>query len=332
MKTQYDLIIIGTGMGGGTLAYALKDSGARILLLEQGEALPQEEENWQVEAVFKDKRYKPDEAWHDVHNGGTFQPGVHYFVGGNTKVYGAALPRLRKEDFEALEHEEGTSPAWCIDYETLEPYYARAEQIYKVHGLLGEDPTEPPRSGDFPYPAVPHEPYIAALAKKLKSQGLHPFSYPMGIDLGEGGRCIRCKTCDGFPCKVLAKSDTETCCVRPALESDTVALWTGAKVQRLLTNETGRKVSQVELKRHGELMTLGAEKVVVACGAVNSAALLLASANSQHPEGLSNASGLVGRNYMVHNNSALMAVNPFKRNDTVFQKTLAINDYYFKGP
>ena len=327
----FDILIIGTGMGGGTLAYALRKSGAKILLLERGERLPHEPQNWQVGAVFAQKRYKPAETWLDARDGTRFQPGVHYFVGGNTKVYGAALPRLRVRDFEALEHEGGTSPAWPITYDDLEPFYAQAERIYHVHGSAGDDPTEPPRRDPFPFPAVPHEPYMAALAEKLRAQGLHPFFLPMGIDLREGGRCIRCRTCDGFPCQVDAKGDADVCAVRPALESGSVTLWTRAKALRIRTDDTGRRAAAVEIERDGERLTIEADVVIVACGAVNSTALLLRSASGQHPNGLGNSSGLLGRHYMVHNNTALMAINPFQRNPTVFQKTMAVNDFYFRG-
>ncbi|MCB0226938.1 MAG: GMC family oxidoreductase, partial [Anaerolineae bacterium] len=213
-----------------------------------------------------------------------------------------------------------------------EPYYAQAEQIYWAHGQAGEDPTEPPRSGPFPFPSVPHEPYIETLADRLRQQDLKPFHYPMGLDLREGGRCIRCKTCDGFPCQVLAKADADVCCVRPALESPNVELWTGTMAGRLLTDSTGRRVVGLEVERNGERLEVRADRFIVSCGAVNSAALLLRSANSKHPDGLANASGQVGRNYMVHNNTAMTAVNPLHRNPTVFQKTMAINDFYFKGP
>ncbi len=326
---HYDIIIIGTGMGGGTLAYALRESGARILLLERGDFLPQESQNWQVEAVFGENRYKPAERWIDASNGAGFKPGVHYYVGGNTKVYGAAMPRFRREDFEALEHEGGTSPAWPISYEDLEPYYNLAEELFFVHGKSGDDPCEPPRTRPYPFPEVPHEPYIAELVDKLRAQGLHPYCLPMSIDLRDGGRCIRCKTCDGFPCKVHAKGDAEICCVRPALESDNIELWTNAVARRILTDSSGKLATAVEVERRGELVKVSADKIIVACGAVNSAILLLRSQNERHPKGLANSSGLLGRNYMVHNNTALTAVAPLKTNPTVFQKTTAVNDFYF---
>ena len=125
---SFDIVIIGTGAGGGTLAWALRNSGARILLIDRGGFLPQEPENWSAQHVFENGRYKPDEVWESA-DGQEFKPGVHYYVGGNTKVYGAALPRFRREDFEALEHEGGTSLAWPISYDELAPYYARAEQL-----------------------------------------------------------------------------------------------------------------------------------------------------------------------------------------------------------
>ena len=326
---HYDFIIIGTGMGGGTLAYALRESGARILLIERGDFLPREPENWQVNAVFDEARYKPAENWIDARTGSEFKPGVHYYVGGNTKVYGAALPRFRRDDFGAIEHEGGTSPAWPITYEDLEPYYNLAEELFFVHGKSGDDPSEPPRSRPYPYPEVAHEPYIEALIGDLRAQGLHPYCLPLAIDLREDGRCIRCKTCDGFPCQVHAKGDAEICCVGPALEQDDIELWTNTLARRILTDSSGKHTTAVEVERDGEVMTVSADKVVVSCGATNSALLLLKSANDRHRKGLANSSDMLGRNYMVHNNTALTAVAPLKINPTVFQKTMAINDFYF---
>ena len=327
----YDLVVVGSGMGGGVLTYALKDSGRKILLIERGDFLPQESENWSPQAVFFEKRYKPNESWYDA-AGKPFAPGVHYFVGGNTKVYGAALPRLRKEDFNELEHEEGMSPAWPITYDELEPYYERAEQILAVHGASGEDPTDPPRRSAFPFPPVPHEPYIEELKQRLERQGLHPSFLPMGIDLREGGRCIRCKTCDGFPCQVHAKSEADICCVRPALLSSGVKLMTRTLARRLLTDPSGKRVEAIEVEHDGAISQIRAGAFVVACGATNSAVLLLRSESPSHRNGLANSSGLLGRNYMVHNNTALMAVAPFRKNPTTFQKTMVVNDYYFRGP
>ena len=331
MTDNFDIVIIGTGAGGATLAYALRNSGAKILLVERGDYLPQEPENWDPEEAYFNSRYKTTEKWYD-RNGKAYRPGVHYFVGGNTKVYGAALPRFREEDFEALEHEGGTSPAWPVSYEEFEPYYTIAERIYNVHGEAGHDPTEPPRSTGYPFPPIPHEAYIEDLSGRLKAQGLNPFYYPMGIDLRENGTCIRCSTCDGFPCKVHAKSDADVCCIRPALASPNVTLWTNTMAVRLITDETGKNIQALEVERNGLHMNIHAGVYIVACGAVNSAALLLRSADDKHPLGLANSSDQVGRNYMVHNNSGLVAIDPRRKNDVVFQKTLAVNDFYLSGP
>jgi choline dehydrogenase-like flavoprotein len=331
---RYDVIIIGTGAGGGTLARALAPSGKRILLLERGGWLPREIQNWLTADVFQDNRYISSDTWLDA-GGKPFQPQAHYFVGGATKLYGAALYRLRREDFDELRHHDGISPAWPIPYEEMEPFYTRAEQLYQVRGARGEDPTEPPCSAPYPFPAVSHEPRIAKLSDDLTRAGCHPFHAPCGIMLDEQNRpfsrCIRCSTCDGFPCLVHAKCDAEMLGVRPALEHDNVTLLTDARAVRLTTNGAGTVVTEVEVEHDGGHESFGGDLVVVSCGAANSARLLLASACDRHPRGLANGSDQVGRNYMYHNAQALLALSR-EKNPTVFQKTLGINDFYFRGP
>jgi choline dehydrogenase-like flavoprotein len=329
-REHADVVIVGTGMGGGTLAWALRDCGAKVLLLERGDFLPSEPENWSPAAVFVEHRYKAKERWRDA-DGGWFSPGVHYFVGGNTKVYGASLPRLRQGDFGEIEHAGGVSPAWPITYEELAPYYDRAERLYLVHGEAGVDPTDPPRSGPLPFPPMPADPYMEALAENLRAQGLHPAPLPVGVDYRAGGTCIRCMTCDAFPCRLFAKSDADVRAVRPALESPDVELWTNAYASRVLASPSGDRALGVEVLRDGTRTTVEADFVVLSAGAVNSAALLLRSATDRRPTGLANSSGLVGRNYMVHNNSVLVAIDPRRRNTTIFQKVIAINDFYRVG-
>src|SRR5688572_20743970 len=327
---RYDVIIIGSGAGGGTIAHALAGTSARILILERGDFIPQEEENWNPEAVWKHLRYRVTERWLD-RKGQAFQPYTHYCVGGNTKFWGSVLYRLRREDFEAVEHVDGVSPAWPIDYETLEPYYDRAECLYHVRGQHGVDPTEPPRKA-FPYAPVAHSAAIAGMVEELERQGLHPSPLPLGLlRPGEDNGCILCNTCNSFPCKVNAKSDADVCCIRPTLLQPTVTLWTNAFARRLLTDASGRKVEAVEVERNGETVRVEAPLVIVGCGAVNSAALLLRSANAKHPDGLANSSGLVGRRYMAHLATMMQGFHPFRLNETVFQKTVAINDFYLRG-
>jgi len=328
---HFDVIIIGTGAGGGTLAYALAPSGKRILLLERGDYVRREKDNWSPRAVNVEGKYQTKEVWRDE-DGKALHPHTNYYVGGNTKFYGAALFRLRQEDFEEIRHYGGISPAWPISYADLEPYYTKAEELYQVHGQRGEDPTEPCASAPYPYPAVSHEPRIQHLSDDFAKLGLRPFHTPLGVMLDEqqpyASRCIRCETCDGFPCLVYAKSDAQVCCVDPALQHGNVTLLTNAYVSRLETSPSGREVTTVHVERNGEQETYSADIVVVACGAINSAALLLRSANDKHPNGLANSSGVVGRHYMGHINSVLMAISKCP-NPTVFQKTLALNDFYF---
>jgi choline dehydrogenase-like flavoprotein len=331
--THYDVIIIGSGAGGATLAYQLAPSGKRILIIERGDYVRREKDNWSSRAVNVEARYHTKEVWRD-RDGAPLHPHTNYYVGGNTKFYGAALFRLREEDFGEIAHHGGVSPAWPIAYDELEPYYTRAEHLYQVHGERGVDPTEPWASAPYRYPAVQHEPRIQQLSDGMARNGLRPFHVPLGIMLDEANpaksRCIRCDTCDGFACLVHAKSDAQVVCVDPALEHPNVTLLTNARVTRLLTSASGREVIGVEVERGMAKDTdvLGADVVVSSCGAINSAALLLRSATDRHPHGLANGSGVVGRHYMGHVNSVLLAISTTP-NPTVFQKTLAVNDFYF---
>ena len=331
MDKRFDVIIIGSGAGGGTLARRLAPSGKSILILERGDWLKREAENWDATAVFVQNRYISPETWYD-RDGRPFQPQVHYFVGGATKMFGAALYRLRKEDFGELRHHDGISPAWPISYDELEPYYARAERMYHVHGLRGRDPTEPPASGPYPCPPVSNEPRIQQLSDNLTAAGYHPFPAPCAVMLDEQNMaystCIRCQTCDGFPCLVHAKSDAETVAVRPALEFPNVTLLRNAKALKLQTNASGTTVTEVVADVAGQREVFRGDIVVVSCGAANSAKLLLMSANDKHPRGLANGSDQVGRNYMFHNSQAVLAVS-LEPNPTIFQKTIALNDFYF---
>ena len=331
MDKHYDLIIIGSGAGGGTLARHLAPSGKSILILERGDWLKREAQNWDPTAVFVENRYISKDTWYD-RSGKAFQPQIHYFVGGSTKLYGAALYRLRKEDFGELKHYDGISPAWPISYDEMEPYYTKAEQMYHVHGLRGVDPTEPPYSAPYPDPPVSNEPRIEQLYDNLKAAGYHPFPAPCGVMMNEQNMafstCIRCQTCDGFPCLVHAKSDADVVGIRPALQFPNVTLLRNAQALKLNTNSSGTSVTEVIVEVEGNREVFHADIVVVSCGAANTAKLLLMSANDKHPNGLANGSDQVGRNYVFHNSQAVLAVSK-EANPTMFQKTIALNDFYF---
>ena len=337
--SDYDVIIIGSGAGGGTLAYKLAPSGLRVLLVERGDYLPRERENWDTEVVFTTGHYLAGERWIDEDSGAEFTPEQNYYVGGNTKFYGAALFRLRPEDFGEITHHGGISPAWPLAYDEFEPWYAEAEALYYVHGKQGEDPTDGPRSAEYPYPAIVHEPRIQQLHDDLEGLGLHPSHLPLGaiLDQDEHGNplrsstCIRCDRIDGFPCLVEGKADAEIAAVRPALAHPNVELVTHTRVQRLETDAAGRTVTAVvATDASGAEVRYSADVVVVACGALNSARLLLSSGSAAHPNGLANGSDQVGRNYMRHNNVAMMALSK-EPNPTKLQKTLALNEWYVKG-
>jgi choline dehydrogenase-like flavoprotein len=333
---HWDAIVIGSGPGGASLAQSLAAAGKHVLVLERGDYLPRTRKNWSAKSVFMDNEYQTNESWEDE-NGKSFHPGLHYFVGGNSKVYGAALLRLRARDFQEVRHQDGLSPAWPLDYEEFAPWYDSAEALFEVHGQAGEDPTEPPRGG-FPYPPVSHEPVIEDMSSRFSRAGLHPFHLPLGIRLREENGhparesvCIRCNTFDGFPCLLNGKADAQIMCIDPALARyPNMELRTNSYVKRLLTGASGRSVTGVEVEHQGVTDILQADIVVVACGALSSALLLLRSENDQHPSGLANGSEQVGQNYMRHNQSVLMALMR-TQNPTIFQKTLALSDFYFGG-
>ncbi len=331
IMADYDYIIIGTGAGGGTIAHKLAKTGKRILILERGPFLPREIENWQAQAVFTNGRYSPTEKWLDK-EGRSFTPGTHYYVGGNTKFYGAALLRLREKDFEEIKHYGGVSPAWPVGYRDFQPYYMEAENLYEVHGQRKADPTEPPEENPYPFPEVSHEPIIRDIFRKLQKENLKPFHLPLGIRLDknhpETSLCVRCSTCDGYPCLVDAKSDAQHICLMPILRQENVELITNSHAIKLITDDAGHKVRAVEVEEKGERKKYFAKHFIVSCGAINSAALFLRSKSNKHSRGLANSSDLVGRNYMCHQNSAIVAISS-QKNTTKFQKTIGVNDFYY---
>ena len=322
MIIETSVAIVGSGMGGATTAYGLAKAGVDCLVIERGDFVKKEDANWSAQEIFINQKYKPNEKWLDE-KGREFTPGVHYIVGGNTKVYGSSLPRFREQDFLEIKHKEGISPAWPFSYQDIEPYYCQAEQLYKVHGSTGEDPTEPPRSKPFPYPALAHEKYISDLAARLSAAGVKPHANAMGVDLRNEGKCIRCGTCDGFVCKLDAKSDAQTCALEPALKTGKVRLETNLKVTQVVVKNG--KVDHLLAKRDGHEIKIIAKKYVLSLGAVNTAALLLRSGS------IANSSGLLGRNFMMHNNAHIAAFNVKSKNDVIFQKTLSFSDWYFDG-
>ena len=332
VSEHFDIVIIGSGAGGGTMAYALADTGACILIVERGDFVPQEAENWDPDAVWRLLRYQTRERWID-RNGDEFKPYTHYNVGGNTKFWGSVLYRLRREDFGALQHIDGVSPAWPIDYDTLAPYYDRAERLYHVRGLHGVDPTEPAR-GPFPHAHIPHSEGMEIIIRDLQRLGLHPFPLPLGIQrAGEPDGCVLCNTCNSFPCKVHAKSEADVICVRPAISAGNgrVKLWTNSCAARLHTDPTGTRVIAADVQRNGQTVRVESPLFIVSAGAINSAALLLRSTSDRHRRGLANSSGLVGKRYMAHLATMMQGFHPLKKNTTVFQKTVAVNDFYLAG-
>lgn len=331
MNPRFDIVIVGSGLGGSAAARVLQTTGKSILILERGDYIKQEKENWDVNEVSVKRRYDSPERWIDG-QGREFNPRTYYNVGGSTKFYGGTALRFRQADFQRRQLDGGATVAWPFDYPELAPWYQKAEELLEVHGKTGEDPTEPPR-GPFPYPPLDHEPTLSKLAENLARQGLHPIHLPIAVDQGGKGRCIKGSPCDGFPCMYRAKGDAENRILRPLLlkKHPNVTLWTQAFVDRLETGPGGRRVTAAHVVHDGQAVVVEADLFIIAAGAVNSAALLLKSQGPDHPNGLANGSGQVGCNFMSHNNTVLLALHPLKKNPTKFQKTLTIHDFYEQG-
>lgn len=318
-------------MGGSVLSRRLVESGATVCLLERGGFVKQEKANWDIDDVVVKKKYQAEETWYD-REGEPFHPRTYYNVGGSSRFYGAAAFRLRREDFREQQHPGGVSPRWPFSYEELEPYYDQAEVLLGVRGRRGEDPTDP-GGEQYPHPPIEHESFVADLSGRLNRQGLHSFHTPLAIDFGPGGRCQKGSPCDGFPCMVRAKGDAENRVLRPLLltKPKNLTLITEARVVRLVNGKDGAVVGSALYEKQGSQHQVEGEIVVLSAGDLNSALILLDSKNERHPNGLANSSGLVGRNYMRHNNTVLMAFHPFRTNPTIMQKTLSCNDFYFPG-
>lgn len=334
MSKPFDIVIIGSGAGGATLAQRLAPTGKSILILERGEHLPREAENWSPKAVFIERRYRTQERWYD-REGHPFTPNTHYWVGGNTSFYGAALMRMRNRDFTQVQHAGGISPAWPISLTDMAPYYDEAERLWQVHGARGEDPTENGDEPPYAYAAVRHDPGVAALKSHWKNQGWKPFSLPLGVKLDQThpvtSACIRCKTCGGYPCLLKAKSDARSLAVEPLMDLPNVTLLTGRKVTRLETDGSGKTVTEIICHTEQGEERWSGDIVVLAAGAVNTAIVLQASAGPLHPNGLANGSDQVGRNYMFHNSTAMVSLTA-DRQTVTFPKTLAVNDFYWGDP
>jgi choline dehydrogenase-like flavoprotein len=325
MSRTADIVIIGSGVGGASVAAGLAGTNAEIVILEAGSHIEDRPENRNQRAIFQQRHFRPKEKWYEL-DGGSFNPGNYYNVGGNSKFYGAVLARYRRENFREIHHREGVAPAWPFSYEELEPWYGLAERIYCVRGALGEDPTEPDHACDYAYPPVPDEPSIAEVRRRLMRKGLHPYSLPLGVDIERW--LAKGKTpWDAHPNADDGKMDAETAALSVALAHPNVGLETNAVVTRLETGHDGR-ITGVVYQKAGETRSVAPKLVILSAGAVRSAALLLGSANSRFPAGLANSSDQVGRNFMNHNASAVIAMSPAFRNTSIYQKTFGFNDLY----
>jgi choline dehydrogenase-like flavoprotein len=315
-NSSYDAVVIGTGVGGSTFAYALARRGLNVAVIERGDY------------------FKPEvKDLVPLH--------LHYFqdlpvIGGQTKSFGAAMYRFRESDFEPTEMENGVSPGWPITYAELEPYYCEAEKLFKVHGSSINDTTEPPRSQPWPHDPIPHQGPARELVERVTERAGFPVSHiPRAIDYDplNGGKCVLCRFCDAYYCPRDAKMDAELAALRPAVATGNVTLLTKTQCLRVLTTPDGKKVTGVVLRSDGgSEFTLNTPIVASGCGLRETPLLLWRSRTSQHPNGLANGSGALGRYWASHTQGWVFPMKLGVQAENFHQKTFAINSFYHSAP
>jgi choline dehydrogenase-like flavoprotein len=321
-SAQPQALVIGSGFGGAAATYAFSRAGLRTLILEKGDWPKRDAADWHARTIMIDKRYRNAAPMLvRQYRAPEFKETVPFLeevVGGMSVFYGGATLRMRETDFMR----------WPIAYRDLEPWYTRAEQLLEVHGEAGTDPCEPWRSTGYPYSfrAHPLVPLSDRIRRAATTLGYRPFRVPLALNIENRERslCIRCGTCDGFPCAIGAKNDATTL-IRHALRGP-VEIRTRVIVRRLVVDACNR-VTGVECidGRTGERFTQPAPGIVVlAAGTLQSPAVLLRSRLDhlpQHP--------LVGANLMRHCNAFVTYAFPFETGSSeVFHKQLCFTDFY----
>ena len=306
---HYDVIVIGSGAAGGTIAGQLAASGKRILLLERGGVMPLADQNVADVDLFRKDRYHPGEQWFGT-DGDPFSPQTIYALGGNSKIWGGVLERMREREFGGLPLQEGTAPNWELSYEDFAPYYDRAEALYRVHGEAGVDPTEPGRTGPYGHRPRSFEPWVAELRAALERQGTHPYALPLSWSESAED----------------PTGDAELFGVDLAKQASNVTVRDRVKVRRLHVNPSGTEVRAVEAEVDGHAWLFSGDLVVLAAGAINSAAILLRSATEHHSRGLANGSDQVGRNLMKPQLTSIIQLAA-AANSGRYGRSLGITDY-----
>ena len=306
---HYDVIVIGSGAAGGTIAGQLAASGKRILLLERGGVMPLSDQNVADVDLFRKDRYHPGEQWFGT-DGDPFSPQTIYALGGNSKIWGGVLERMREREFGGLPLQEGAAPNWELSYEDFAPYYDRAEELYRVHGEAGVDPTEPGRTGPYCHRPRSFEPWVAELRAALERQGTHPYALPLSWSESAED----------------PTGDAELFGVDLAKQASNVSIRDRVKVRRLHVNPSGNEVRAVEAEVDGHAWLFSGDLVVLAAGAINSAAILLRSATEHHSRGLANGSDQVGRNLMKPQLTSIIQLAA-AANSGRYGRSLGITDY-----
>ncbi|PIE14307.1 MAG: glucose-methanol-choline oxidoreductase [Rhodobacterales bacterium] len=318
----WDVIVIGTGMGGGPLGRVLAERGLSVLYLEKGPmGAPAEQQSLDSQVFDPHARlvrgFWPDpiQATLNGHTSEFFAP-LGAAVGGSSVFYAATLERPERRDLEPTASMDHPTGGWPVSYDAYLPYFAKTEQMFCIHGQ------EDPLAADGPSALIPPPqmaPADQALMDAFTASGLHPYHAHMAIR-----NMPDCLHCLGQKCPHGGKMDGRTAGVLPALETGNAQLIDLCNVTAL-RGQPG-EISHIEAMRGDQKLTFRARRYVLAAGALSSARLLLASACEDWPKGCANSSGLIGRHLMFHLNE-IFAIFP-KSSSPEPSKAIALRDLY----
>jgi choline dehydrogenase-like flavoprotein len=322
MAYDFDVIVTGSGAGGGTFSYACARAGKRVLLLERGEDYPCKDQTHDERAMLIDK--KPFDNRPVRWNGHSLRLYVGGVLGGSTALYGAALMRPSEDDFHPGRHYGDRIPRaiwdWPITSEDLEPHFTEAEALFEVSGSSEDDfgPLQKPRQG-FPLPSIPVKPINRQLMSANQARGLKPFRLPLAIDFS---RCLQCGSCPGYVCPTGARRSTTHLAERARAAGFPLQVLTNAEVEAFATDARGY-VSGVSVRDRstGRRSIYRAARYALAAGAIGSPALLLRSRLG---------GPLVGRHYMTHLSPVVVGI--FRQRigaESTYVKQVGFSDYYF---
>lgn len=322
---HWDVIVIGTGIGGGTTGRALAEAGLSVLFLEKGREGLRAEQTGLDPGIFDPvaravRGYWPDPIRAEVNGTAQeFHAPIGAGVGGSSVFYAATLERPEPHDLDDSDARPHPTGGWPVSFAQMLPWFDEATRIYALHG-------QPDPLSELPNPALaappPAQPGDAMIMQRLRDNGLHPYRLHTALRYLDG-----CAECLGRKCPRACKMDGRSAGVEPALATGNATLLTGCSATRL--ERDAAEVTRVHAERGGDAISLTARHVVLAAGALSSPRLLQASTSAADPQGIGNAHDFVGRNLMFHLNEIFALWPGRAAGFTGPSKSVGFRDLYF---